>query len=120
MKMVVAIVQAYDTDRLLRSVTSAGFRVTRMQSTGGFLRSGNSTVLMGVEDDRVQECLQLISSSSRARLENLPDELEAQAYELTGADVASVAVGGAVVFVLPISRFERIPSAPQTGCRSLA
>ncbi len=112
MKMIVAIVQSYDTDRLLRSVTSAGFRVTRIQSTGGFLRSGNSTVLMGVDDDRVQECLRLINSSSRSRIENVPDELEAQAYELTGADVASVAVGGAVVFVLPVTQFERIPSAP--------
>lgn len=120
MKMIVAIVQAYDTDRLLRSVTSAGFRVTRIQSTGGFLRSGNSTVLMGVEDGRVQECLRLISSSSCSRIENVPDELEAQAFELTGADVASVAVGGAVVFVLPVTRFERIPSSPQAGCKSLA
>jgi uncharacterized protein YaaQ len=108
MKLIVAIVQAYDTDRLLRTVTGAGFRVTRIQSTGGFLRAGKSTVLMGVEDARVRECLSLISSSSRSRVETVPDELEEHVFELTGGDVVSVAVGGAVVFVRPIARVERI------------
>jgi uncharacterized protein YaaQ len=120
MKLIVAIVQAYDTDRLLRTVTSAGFRVTRIQSTGGFLRAGNSTVLMGVEDDRVRECLDLINSSSRSRVETVPDELEAHVFELTGADIASVAVGGAVVFVLPVTRYERITTGVQAGWSSLA
>jgi len=120
MKLIIAIVQAYDTDRLLRTVTGAGFRVTRIQSTGGFLRAGNSTVLMGVEDGRVGECLELINSSSRSRVETVPDDLEAHVFELTGGDVASVAVGGAVVFVLPIARFERIVGNDQAGCNSLA
>ncbi len=120
MKLIVAIVQAYDTDPLLRTVTAAGFRVTRIQSTGGFLRAGNSTVLIGVEDDRVRECLDLIHNSSRSRIESVPDELEEHIYELTGGDFASVAVGGAVVFVLPIARFERITIEAQAGCSSLA
>jgi uncharacterized protein YaaQ len=120
MKLIVAIVQAYDTDRLLRTVTSAGFRVTRIQSTGGFLRAGNSTVLMGVENDRVRECLGLISASSKSRVETIPDDLEDHVFELTGGDIASVAVGGAVVFVLPIARFERITASDQAGCNSLA
>jgi uncharacterized protein YaaQ len=120
MKLIVAIVQAYDTDRLLRTVTSAGFRVTRIQSTGGFLRAGNSTVLMGVENDRVRECLVLISASSKSRVETIPDDLEDHVFELTGGDIASVAVGGAVVFVLPIARFERITASDQAGCNSLA
>ncbi len=121
MKLIVAIVQAYDTDRLLRTVTSAGFRVTRIQSMGGFLRAGNSTVLIGVEDERVRECLHLIRRSSCSRVENIPDELEAEIFEFTGGDVASVAVGGAVVFVLPVARFERITAdTTQAGCKSLA
>jgi uncharacterized protein YaaQ len=119
-KLIVAIVQAYDTDRLLRTVTSAGFQVTRIQSTGGFLRAGNSTVFMGVEDPRVGECLDLIRASSRSRVESVPDDLEEHLIELTGADVASVAVGGAVVFVMPVARFERISSESQAGCNSLA
>lgn len=120
MKLIVAIVQAYDTDPLLRNVTSAGFSVTRIQSIGGFLRAGNSTVLMGVDDDRVRECLDLIRASSQSRVEVVPDDLEAEIFDITGADVHTVVVGGAVVFVLPISRFERILSTTQAGCNSLA
>ncbi|MEZ4507365.1 MAG: cyclic-di-AMP receptor [Thermomicrobiales bacterium] len=120
MKLIVAIVQAYDTDPLLRNVTSAGFRVTRIQSTGGFLRAGNSTVLMGVEDERVSECLELIRASSRSRVEVVPDELDAELYELTGADVHTVSVGGAVVFVLRVAQFERICAEAQAGCSSVA
>ena len=120
MKLIVAIVQAYDTDPLLRNVTNAGFRVTRIQSTGGFLRAGNSTVFMGVEDERVRECLGLIRASARSRVEGVPDDFEAEIYEITGADVHTVTVGGAVVFVLPIERFERITSESQAGCSSLA
>jgi uncharacterized protein YaaQ len=119
-KLIVAIVQAYDTDPLLRSVTTAGFRVTRIQSTGGFLRAGNSTVLLGVQDDRVQECLGLIRASARSRVEVVPDDLETELLELTGADVHTVALGGAVVFVLPIARFERVTAESQAGCSSLA
>ena len=107
MRLIVAIVQAYDTDSLLRRVTGAGFRVTRIQSTGGYLRAGNSTVLLGVEDDRVQECLLLIRASCCSRVETVPVELEPHLIELTGADTASVVVGGAVIFVMPVARFER-------------
>ena len=120
MKLIVAIVQAYDTDPLLRNVTGAGFRVTRIQSTGGFLRAGNSTVFLGVEDDRVRECLKLIRTSSRSRVEVVPDDLEAELLEITGSDVHTVVVGGAVVFVLPVWRFERITADSQAGCSSLA
>jgi uncharacterized protein YaaQ len=119
-KLIVAIVQAYDTDPLLRSVTAAGFRVTRIQSTGGFLRAGNSTVLLGVEDSRVRECLELIRASTRSRVEVVPDDLETEIFELTGADVHTVALGGAVIFVLPIARFERVSADTQAGWSSLA
>lgn len=120
MKLIVAIVQAYDTDPLLRNVTNAGFRVTRIQSTGGFLRAGNSTVFMGVDDDRVRECLDVIRACAGSRVEVVPDDLEAEILELTGADVHTVALGGGVAFVLPIARFERITAEAQAGASSVA
>lgn len=108
MKLIVAIIQAYDTDRLLKTVTGAGFRVTRLASSGGFLRSGNSTVFLGVEDDRVEECLKLIKGNCCSRVESVPHDLEAHWIEITGADLSSVIVGGAVVFVAPVERFVRL------------
>jgi hypothetical protein len=62
----------------------------------------------------------LISASSKSRVETIPGELEDHVFALTGGDIASVAVGGAVVFVLPIARFERITASDQAGCNSLA
>jgi len=58
--------------------------------------------------------------SSRSRVDVIPDDLEAEIFELTGGDVHTVALGGAVVFVLPIVHFERIAGDYQAGCSSLA
>ena len=54
MKMMIMIVKDQDADVLTQELTGAGFRVTRVASTGGFLRSGVVTLLMGLEDDQVE------------------------------------------------------------------
>lgn len=108
MKLITAIVQDYDTDRLLRAVSEAGFGVTRIASTGGFLRTGNSTILMGVQDERVAEAIALIGSICHGRVERLAPDLAADLTEWTGMTVADVPMGGAVVFVTNVSQFERL------------
>jgi uncharacterized protein YaaQ len=57
MKLMIAIVQDKDAEALLSALTQMGYRATKMASTGGFLREGNSTVFLGVEDNRVEEVL---------------------------------------------------------------
>lgn len=108
MQLVVAIVQDYDTDRLLHAVTAAGFSATRIASTGGFLRTGNTTVLMGVAEGEVARCLDLIAETCRARVQSLPDEDLADIAEWTSPGIAEVRIGGAVVFVARVSRFVRL------------
>jgi uncharacterized protein YaaQ len=107
MKFLIAIVQDYDCDKLLRTVTGYGYRATRISSTGGFLRTGNTTVLMGVEDDQVERCIGLIRQSCRTRTEVKLDAANEYA-EWFAAGVHEVTVGGAVVFVLKVARFEQI------------
>jgi uncharacterized protein YaaQ len=109
MKLVVAVVQDYDVDRLLRAVTEAGLRATRVASTGGFLRTGNTTVLLGVPDERVGQCLGLLSTACGARLEPAGERLAPNLEEIYGPGLAEVAVGGGVAFVAPVRRFERYP-----------
>jgi uncharacterized protein YaaQ len=109
MKLIIAIVQDYDTDRLLQAVSGAGIGATRIASTGGFLRTGNTTVLMGLDDHRVPECLDLIRGACQARVQRPPEELVADLLEWNPAAVAEVTIGGAVVFVTNVSRFERLP-----------
>ena len=107
MKFLIAIVQDYDCDRMLRTVTAYGYRATRISSTGGFLRTGNTTVLMGIEDDQVERCLGLIRQSCQARTEVKVDSAN-EYVEWFAAGVHEVTVGGAVVFVLKVERFEQI------------
>jgi len=108
MKLIVAIVQDYDCDRLLRAIADAGFRATRIASLGGFLRTGNTTVIMGVADDQVAPCLGVIRSACRSRAERAPEALAGDVMEWNVAGIAEVTIGGAVVFVTNVSRFERI------------
>jgi uncharacterized protein YaaQ len=110
MKLVITIVQAYDTDRLLRAVVQNGLHATRISSVGGFLRMGNATILMAVPDDDVPRAIELVRTNCESRVEVKVDpEPEFSEYmEWFPAGVHDVTVGGAVVFVVPISRMVRI------------
>lgn len=67
MKMIIAIVQDNDADTLTRAFTAGNFRVTRVASTGGFMRSGVVTMLLGVEDSQVEEAIQVVRTALPAR-----------------------------------------------------
>ena len=108
MKLVVAIVQDYDTDRLLRAISEAGLRATRIASTGGFLRMGNTTVLAGVEDNQVPECLRILRKCCQLRTERPPEHLVEELSLLGPGAITEVTIGGAVVFVVAVQRFVRI------------
>jgi uncharacterized protein YaaQ len=108
MKLIVAIVQDYDCDGMLRAIADAGLRATRIASTGGFLRTGNTTVIMGVADDQVAPCVRLIRSVCQSRVQRVPEALASDYTEWNPAGIAEVTIGGAVVFVTNVSRFVRI------------
>jgi len=108
MKLVVAIIQDYDTDRLLHRVSEVGLRATRIASTGGFLRMGNTTVLLGVDDDQIGLCLGLLRQICKSRVERPVSHLVEEMGYLGPGTVTEVMLGGAVVFIVPVSRFVRI------------
>jgi uncharacterized protein YaaQ len=60
MKLMLIIVRDEDADPATQELIQNDFRVTRMASTGGFLRRGNSTLLVGVEDDLVEKVTDLL------------------------------------------------------------
>jgi uncharacterized protein YaaQ len=107
MKLVVAIVQDKDSNRLSNALIKEGFRATKLASTGGFLRAGNTTFMIGTEDDRVQEALQVIRANCKIR-----EQLVTPVSPMGGTTDSyipfpvEVQVGGAAVFVLPVERFE--------------
>lgn len=106
MKLVVAVVQDQDSNRLSNALTKDDFRATKLASTGGFLRSGNTTFLVGVEDEKIPRLLDVIRDNCRAR-----EQMVSPVSPLGGnADAyipypVEVEVGGATVFVLPIEQF---------------
>jgi uncharacterized protein YaaQ len=87
MKMVIIIVKDSDADEITQALTSVKYRVTRIASTGGFLRSGVVTLLLGVRDERVESALDLI----RKKLTPLPSGEKR-----------------ATLFVVPVERFEQV------------
>ncbi len=95
MKLVVAIVQGEDADAVIRALLAAQHRLTRINTTGGFLRRGNATLLIGVEAAQVDEVIELIQSSSRYRTESAPIEKGIPEFAAT-------------IFVLDASHFVRL------------
>lgn len=89
MKMIILIVKDHDADSITQMLTTAEYRVTRIASTGGFLRSGVVTLLLGVDDDRVEPVVELV----RGKL---------------GPSPASEKQKRATLFVVPVERFEQI------------
>lgn len=106
MKLVLAVVQDQDSNRLLNALTDNNFRVTKLASTGGFLKSGNTTFLIGTEDVRVDRALQIIKEncSSREQLVSPVSPMGGNADSYMPYPV-EVEVGGAIVFVLPVEQF---------------
>ena len=102
MKLVVAIVNNDDSHAVLSEITRAEFSATKLSTSGGFLRAGNVTLLIGVEDERVSE---LIDSRKRTQLVQ-----PASTYinePLMSAPV-EITVGGATVFVLDVAQFYKL------------
>ena len=67
MKLIIAIVQDEDSGILIDELMDEDFRVTKLASTGGFLKSGNTTLLIGIDDSRVEKCLGIINKYSKRR-----------------------------------------------------
>lgn len=63
MKLILAILRDHDCEPVTNSLVAAGFGVTRIASTGGFLRRGSTTMLVGVDDDKVDEAIQLVDEN---------------------------------------------------------
>ena len=107
MKMITAIVHKEDTRAVCSALIKARFSVTRLSTTGGFLMAGNTTLMMGVADDRVEECIQVIRDCCSQHTEVVP---EVTGYGDRGPEVlpTTITVGGATVFVTNVERFEKL------------
>ena len=105
----IAVVQGEDAQRTAEALTSAGIASTRMTSSGVFLQQGNVTFLIGVEDTRVAEAVDVIRENCRERSRYLtPMPPVPEPGEFFMPYPVEVQVGGATVFVVPVDSFEKI------------
>jgi uncharacterized protein YaaQ len=108
MKSVIAIVQSDDAGALTDALREKNFQSTLISSTGGFLREGNATLLIGIEDDQIDSILQVIKENCTTRTQYVnPMPPVMEPGELYMPQPVEVEVGGAVVFVLNVERFEK-------------
>ncbi len=106
MKLILAIVNNDDSAMVSSGLTREGYSVTKLATTGGFLMSGNTTFLIGVEDNKVDAVVELISSFSKKRTQVVPTSSYGVG-NYTSFPV-EVTVGGATVFVLNVERMEKL------------
>ena len=111
MKLVIAIINNDDCPTVLSEITKGGFSATKLSTSGGFLRAGNSTLLIGVDDDKYDGAMAIIEKICKSR-----EQITASATPM-GSSAAGgvyvpypirVTVGGATVFVLEVSQFLKV------------
>lgn len=106
MKLVTAIVQDKDATKLSNAFVKADIRVTRLSTSGGFLRSGNTTYMVVIEEERLPEVLEIIKTVSQKRKQFMVPPLGMDA-DHGGSVPVEVEVGGATVFTQDIEDFYR-------------
>ena len=109
MKLIFAIVSNDDSSKVSKELTKNRFSVTKLATTGGFLRAGNTTLLLGVEDEKLEHALEFIESICKSRKQMV-------SANSTSLDISmnmgmssniEIMVGGATVFVLDVVKFSK-------------
>ena len=108
MKLILAIVNNDDSARAANALTEAGFSVTKLATSGGFLQVGNTTFLIGTDDDRTQAAIDILKThcTTRKQVRNSMPGLGFGLHHINMPEV--VTVGGATIFVLDVDHMEKI------------
>ena len=107
MKLIFAIVNQDDAAALTRELLKQGFSATSMASTGSFLKASNVTVMVGVDEEKVQAVIDVVRATCHRREETRPAS-EDHAFGYYPSMPMEVVVGGPTIFVVDIERFERV------------
>ncbi|MCG8514720.1 MAG: cyclic-di-AMP receptor [Halanaerobiales bacterium] len=109
MKMMIAIVHDHDAHILLDVLNKEGFKATKMASTGGFLREGNTTFIIGTDNQHVEQLLDIIKENCKSRKKTIaPMSPIANSLESYYSFPMQVQIGGATVFIIDVEQFLKI------------
>ena len=109
MKLIIAIVNNDDAGNLNTALIKEGYQATKLATTGGSLRAGNTTLMIGVEDDKVDAVKEIISDNCKKRKEIVPTAISTP-FAAVGFDAIpmEVTVGGATVFTINVESFDKL------------
>lgn len=109
MKLVMAIIHDEDAFLIMDILSEKGYSVTKLASTGGFLRSGNTTLICGTEDDKVPDIVDIIEKKCKSRKQiTSVNSSQGNSIENYIPYPVEVTVGGATIFVLDVSEFRKV------------
>ena len=104
MKLIIAIVSNDDANKVQSELTKNGFSITKLATTGGFLMSGNTTLICGTQDEKVDKAISIIGEFSKKRTQMTAS----YGVGMYTSFPVEVTVGGATIFVLDVERFEKL------------
>ena len=108
MKLVIGIINSDDANDLLSEITKASFQATKLSTSGGFLKMGNVTVLVGVEDDQVDEVVEIFKSCCSRRTQMIPAASHYMGEGFMSAAPVQVTIGGATLFVVDVDKMIKL------------
>lgn len=108
MKLVIGIINSDDANDLLVEITKASFQATKLSTSGGFLKLGNVTVLVGVEDDKVQEVVEIFKTCCSRRTQMIPTTPPYLGEGFVSAAPVQVTIGGATLFIIDVEKMIKL------------
>ena len=112
MKLIHAIVRSDDGDNVTEELNARGFSVTKLATTGGFMRKGNTTLLIGTEEDKVEQVIGILKKECGKREQVVFNMPYAHSHGVPVASYSAVPttvdVGGATIFVIDVEQFVRV------------
>lgn len=108
MKLVIGIINSDDANDLLAEITKASFQATKLSTSGGFLKMGNVTVLVGVEDDKVQEVVEIFKTCCSRRTQMIPTTPPYLGEGFISAAPVQVTIGGATLFIIDLEEMIKL------------
>ncbi len=108
MKLVIGIVNSDDAGDLLAEITKASFQATKLSTSGGFLKMGNVTVLVGVEDEKTDEVVEIFKRCCSRRTQMISATPPFLGEGFISASPVEVTIGGATLFVVDVDNFIKL------------
>lgn len=111
MYLAIVIVDKNDSSKLINALSTSDIRLTKVASTGGFLNAGNTTLFIGIEEDKIQRVLHIVKTTCSKR-ESYEYVYYPSSYDpyipVDDSNCIEIEIGGAIVFIIKVEQYFRI------------